>query len=158
MRLVLATVPLLTLLLPIAVAEAQVPGSYRGSCTNISQNGSTLSARCKGSGGRYNDTSIDVDQCRGQPVANSFGRLTCGGVRGSSEPVPNGDGGGYVRPRRYNDQADDGYGAPQRPRYDAPPPRYGAPPPRPPYYRQDDPDGYAPPPPRPRRYDPDQDY
>jgi hypothetical protein len=142
MRSVAIALPLI-LLLPAGVAFAQAPGSYRGSCVDISQDGPMLTARCRGPNGDYRETSIDLSACGGQPVANSFGRLTCGNVAGSSRP-------GSVAPRRRDEYgtAGPGYGSDGARRhrrqygnddpgygYDAPPPRRYAPPP---YGDQDD--------------------
>ncbi len=125
-------------LAPLAGASAQVNGSYRQSCTNIEQDGPTLSADCKAPGGRRISSTLDVSRCRGQPVSNTYGRLTCGGVegatgndrganrRGGDDDQDNGyvprrrfggDNGGYRRP----DNDDDGGYAPRR-RFRAPDP------------------------------------
>ncbi len=143
MRSIVIALPLV-LLLPMGAAKAQVGGSYQGSCTGISQDGSMLSARCRAASGQFFESTIDVERCRGQGVSNTNGRLTCGGVQGSARPAGGGRFGDEGGPRRY--QRYDGEGGPPR-GYDAPPPRY-----RPP---EDQNYGYAPPPRRPR-YDPDQ--
>lgn len=92
-------------LVPLAGASAQVGGSYRQSCTNIEQDGPTLSADCKAPGGRRISSSIDVSRCRGQGVSNTYGRLTCGGVEGSTQN----DSRGYRRGGDEGDNGDNGY-------------------------------------------------
>jgi hypothetical protein len=116
------------------VAYAQVPGSYRQSCSGVSQDGSLLNAECRGTDGRTYSTTIDVARCGRNGIVNNGGRLACGNVRGSARPVERGrgyegDGRDYDRPREF------------RPRY-APPDRG---------YDQEDDGGYRPPP---RRYAP----
>ena len=148
MRRVAFALPLL-LLMPAGAALAQASGSYQNSCTDISQNGSVLVARCKGPGGMYN-TTIDLDRCGRMGVANDRGRLTCGNQRGSARPGRDSGDGDYAQ-RGYGDgdtvprrsrRYDDGGGNPRR-GYDG----YGG---RPRYQGGDD--GYAP---RRRYYDPD---
>lgn len=80
-----------------APASAQVGGSYRASCTDVEQRGPYLRALCRDVRGNYVPAQIDTSSCNG-PVANSNGRLTCGGGGG-------GRGDGYGRGGR-----DDGYG------------------------------------------------
>ena len=58
-------------------------GSFQRSCTDVRQSGSTLSAVCgDGRGNRYNST-IDLNRCGGQDVANNGGFLRCGNVQGN---------------------------------------------------------------------------
>jgi hypothetical protein len=113
-------------LVPLATASAQVPGSYRQSCKNVSQNGNALTAECKAPGGQWFRSTLDLGRCRGQGVANNFGRLSCGNAQGSAAPArrrDDYDNGGYA-PRRYpqpgyaprDNYGDDNSYAPPRPR------------------------------------------
>lgn len=140
-----ALVPVLLALHP-GSASAQVPGSYLDSCRRVRQSGPILNAECRGSGNRYYSTTIDTSRCRGNQVANTFGRLTCGNVQGSASQVR---GGNY-------DDDDNGY-QPRRPRYGGDDngyaPRYGSRP----RYAPDDDDDAPPPRRRPRYYQPDDD-
>ena len=62
-------------------------GSYQRSCTNVRQQGSTLSAVCDNGRGRPVETSIDVNRCGRMDIGNSRGVLQCGNVRGSAREV-----------------------------------------------------------------------
>ncbi len=64
-------------------------GSYEQSCRDAYMDGSTLSARCQDGRGRWQSSSINVNDCRGRDIANDNGRLTCS-RGGGEEPVPNG--------------------------------------------------------------------
>ena len=134
MRQAVFAIPLL-LMMPAGAAFAQASGSYQNTCTNISQNGSTLIARCQGPGGLY-DTTLDLDRCGNIGVANNRGRLACGNQRGSASLARGGgddDGDNQPRRRRYNNdygqrdygQGDGGYAA--RPRYGNPDDGYAQP-------------------------------
>jgi hypothetical protein len=122
-------------LLPLAEASAQVPGSYRQSCRNISQNGGALTAECKAPGGQWLRSTLDLNRCGGQGVANNFGRLSCGNAQGSASPVrrrddgygdggyDNGQGGPRYRKPGYapqNDYGDEDYAPPRPRRYYSP--------------------------------------
>jgi hypothetical protein len=93
------------LLIPLSGALAQAGGSYRGSCSNISQDGSMLTAQCRGAGGQTFTTSIDTARCGGGGIANTNGRLTCGGVAGSASRSRGGEdfgqGGDAYQGRRH---------------------------------------------------------
>lgn len=122
----LLAAPLLIAPMMAGEAAAQVGGSYRRSCGNIDQDGPTLSADCDAPGGRRIHSELDVSRCRGQAVANTFGRLTCGGRAGSADEAGGGFRGGYAEDDRSNYR---------RPRFRGP--GYGPPP--------DDDDDYGPP-------------
>lgn len=62
-------------------------GSYQQSCTNVRQQGSTLSAVCDNGRGRAVETSIDVNRCGRTDIGNNRGVLQCGNVRGSGREV-----------------------------------------------------------------------
>lgn len=62
-------------------------GSYQQSCTNVRQQGSTLSAVCDNGRGRAVETSIDVNRCGRADVGNNRGVLQCGNIRGSAREV-----------------------------------------------------------------------
>lgn len=62
-------------------------GSYQQSCSNIRQNGSTLSAVCGDGQGRRVESSIDVNRCGRSDIDNSRGYLQCGNIRGNGRPV-----------------------------------------------------------------------
>ena len=132
MRIFWLALPALVLV-PLASAAAQVPGSYRQSCRNVYQTGSQLSADCKGPGG-FTHSTLDLNRCRGQGVFNAYGRLACGNVQGSVE-----DGGGPPRGGYEGGPPRGGYDGGYRP--PPPGPGYGPPP-----GQDDDDDGYAPPP------------
>ncbi len=118
--------PLLVAPMMAGEAAAQAPGTYRRSCGNIDQDGPILSADCNAPGGRRIHSELDVSRCRGQPVANTYGRLTCGNREGSADEGGGGFQGGY---------AQDDRGDYRRPRFRGP--GYGPPP--------DDDDNYGPP-------------
>lgn len=56
-------------------------GSYQQSCRDIRMTGPTLTASCRDSRGRWNYSSIRVDQCRGD-IQNVGGQLRCGSSGG----------------------------------------------------------------------------
>jgi len=62
-------------------------GSYQQSCSDIRQNGSTLSAVCLDGRGRRMESSIDVNRCGRGDIGNSRGFLTCGNIRGNGRQV-----------------------------------------------------------------------
>ncbi len=62
-------------------------GSYQQSCSDIRQNGSTLSAVCLDGRGRRTESSIDVNRCGRGDIGNSRGFLTCGNIRGNCRQV-----------------------------------------------------------------------
>ena len=62
-------------------------GSYQQSCSDIRQNGSTLSAVCLDGKGRRMESSIDVNRCGRADIGNSRGFLTCGNIRGNGRQV-----------------------------------------------------------------------
>jgi CVNH domain len=62
-------------------------GSYQRSCSDIRQNGSTLSAVCGDGRGRRVESSIDVNRCGRSDIGNSRGILQCGNIRGSGRQV-----------------------------------------------------------------------
>ena len=62
-------------------------GSYQQSCSDIRQNGSTLSAVCLDGRGRRTESSIDVNRCGRGDIGNSRGFLTCGNIRGNGRQV-----------------------------------------------------------------------
>lgn len=66
-------------------------GSYQQSCRDIRVTGPTLTASCQDSRGRWNYSSIRVDQCRGD-IRNVGGRLQCapGGGPGWGGGLPGG--------------------------------------------------------------------
>ncbi|MDP1736868.1 MAG: beta/gamma crystallin-related protein [Caulobacter sp.] len=72
--------------------SVQMPGgSYRTSCSNISAyrgpgGGKVVTARCRAANGRWLQTSLRFDNCRGD-IANINGRLTC-----KTSPAPGGGG------------------------------------------------------------------
>jgi hypothetical protein len=103
-------------------AQALPPGSYQRSCGEIRVYGRTLSAVCRGLGGRARQTALDISHCVGD-IGNNNGQLQCNGGRavapGSGPPAyagPGYEGPGYGGP---------GYGAPNYPRSGYPAPRYG---------------------------------
>ena len=63
------------------------PGSYQQSCSDIRQNGSTLSAVCGDGRGRRVESSIDVNRCGRGDIGNSRGYLQCGNIRGNGRQV-----------------------------------------------------------------------
>lgn len=64
-----------------ATAALAVPrGSYLRSCSNVTQSGPILRARCEVSPGIYNPPSqLDVSRCSGNDIANIRGQLRCAG-------------------------------------------------------------------------------
>ena len=62
-------------------------GTYQQSCSDIRQNGSTLSAVCGDGRGRRVESSIDVNRCGRGDIGNSRGYLQCGNIRGNGRPV-----------------------------------------------------------------------
>ena len=62
-------------------------GSYQQSCSDIRQNGSTLSAVCGDGRGRRMESSIDVNRCGRGDIGNSRGVLQCGNIRGNGRQV-----------------------------------------------------------------------
>jgi len=62
-------------------------GSYQQSCSDIRQNGSTLSAVCGDGRGRRVESSIDVNRCGRGDIGNNRGFLTCGAIRGNGRQV-----------------------------------------------------------------------
>ena len=82
------------LLLSLAAAHAQgMPGgSYARTCTNVQSYGGQLTAECQRMDGGWDRSSVDLRGCPGG-VANSDGRLTCGGSYGG--------GSGYQPYGRY---------------------------------------------------------
>jgi len=62
-------------------------GSYQQSCSDIRQNGSTLSAVCGDGRGRRVESSIDVNRCGRGDIGNNRGVLTCGNIRGNGRQV-----------------------------------------------------------------------
>jgi hypothetical protein len=66
-----------------APAHAQVPGgSYLESCRDVRAYGDTVSALCRREDGSWARTALrDAGDCRGG-IANTNGRLTCGGRAG----------------------------------------------------------------------------
>ncbi|UDL96086.1 CVNH domain-containing protein [Lichenihabitans sp. PAMC28606] len=141
-------------LLPLGGASAQVSGSYQQSCRNVQQDGNSLTADCKVPGGGTVRSTLDLGRCRGQGVANSYGRLACGNVQGSAAPGgrsrnngDNGNDGGYDGGGRRRNQDSDyvqpgrgGYGQPQGYGYGQPGPNDDDYAPRRPrrYYQPDD--------------------
>ncbi|WP_131118981.1 CVNH domain-containing protein [Lichenihabitans psoromatis] len=143
-------------LLPLGGASAQVSGSYQQSCRNVQQDGNSLTADCKVPGGGTVRSTLDLGRCRGQGVANSYGRLACGNVQGSAAPGgrsrnngygDNGNDGGYDGGGRRRNQDSDyvqpgrgGYGQPQGYGYGQPRPNDDDYAPRRPrrYYQPDD--------------------
>jgi hypothetical protein len=99
-----------------AFAQALPPGSYRESCRDIRVYGRTLTAVCRGSGGRARQTALDISHCVGD-IGNNNGQLQCNGGRavapGSGPPAYAGPG--YAGP---------GYAAPGYPSSGYPAPRY----------------------------------
>jgi hypothetical protein len=61
-------------------------GSWRASCRNASQDGSTLYAECNNGSGGWNETSLDMDNCPSRIVDNSRGNLVCSGGSGYGLP------------------------------------------------------------------------
>ena len=60
-------------------SAAQIPpGSYRQSCTNITSNGSLISATCPDVNGNMHSASLNYARCPGSQVANNNGVLVCG--------------------------------------------------------------------------------
>lgn len=62
-------------------------GSYQQSCSDIRQDGSTLSAVCSDGRGRRVESSIDVNRCGRGDIGNSRGFLQCGNIRGNGRQV-----------------------------------------------------------------------
>jgi hypothetical protein len=52
-------------------------GNWDQTCRNARMNGPVLSALCDDGNGRWRGTSIDVRQCGGDRIRNSWGRLSC---------------------------------------------------------------------------------
>src|ERR1700676_1471919 len=79
------------LLLSLAAAPAHaqgIPGgSYARTCTNVQTYGGQLTAECQRMDGSWDRSSVDLQRCPGG-VANTDGRLTCGGSYGGG----NGEG------------------------------------------------------------------
>ena len=104
-------------LIGISSASAQ-SGSFRGSCRDIDRNGPMLTAMCKDGRGEWRQTSIDMRDCGRTPIANTNGRLTCGGMGGPRSPREG--GGGYG-----GDYGGGGRGYGGGPGYGGPPPYEG---------------------------------
>ena len=66
-------------------------GGWSQSCRNARIVRDDLVAECRQRDGDWNRTSLDLDDCRGQPVSNDNGRLRCGEIGGG--------GAGYNMPR-----------------------------------------------------------
>ncbi len=62
-------------------------GSFQQSCSDIQQNGNTLSAVCDNGRGRRFVTSIDTRRCGRSDIGNQRGILQCGNVRGNGRPL-----------------------------------------------------------------------
>ena len=62
-------------------------GSFQRSCSDIQQNGNTLSAVCDDGRGRRFATSIDTRRCGRSDIGNQRGILQCGNVRGNGRPL-----------------------------------------------------------------------
>ena len=63
-------------------------GSWRATCRNASEDGSTLYAECNDGSGGWNSTSLNMGDCPSRLVDNSRGNLVCSG--GSSYGLPRG--------------------------------------------------------------------
>jgi hypothetical protein len=61
--------------------------SYQQSCSDIQQNGSTLSAVCLDGGGRRTESLIDVNCCGQRDIGNNSSILTCGNIRSNGRQV-----------------------------------------------------------------------
>ena len=61
------------------VAGNPSSGSFQRNCRNFQTSGSTLSADCADSSGRYHSSRIAFGQCRGD-IGNSNGMLSCNGA------------------------------------------------------------------------------
>ena len=82
-------------------------GSYQQSCVNAQMRGATLSASCATPYGQRIYSSLNVSRCNGD-IANTNGRLTCGGYNNggyNNGGYNNGDNG-----RRGDDDDDNGNG------------------------------------------------
>lgn len=75
-----ASVVAATLALGAPPAVAAPRGSYLRSCSNVTQSGPILRARCEVSPGIYSPPSqLDVSRCSGNDIANIRGQLRCSG-------------------------------------------------------------------------------
>ncbi len=72
----------------------QMPGgTWQQSCRNARIVRDELTAECRKRDGDWQRDTIDLDECRGQPLHNDNGRLRCGSGVGSRPP-----GGGQLMP------------------------------------------------------------
>jgi hypothetical protein len=108
-------------------AQALPPGSYQQSCRDIRLYGRTLSAVCRGLGGRARQTALDISHCVGD-IGNNNGQLQCNGGRAvaprpgpPAHTGPGYGGPGYAAPS----YPPSGYPAPGYPPSGYPSPRYG---------------------------------
>jgi hypothetical protein len=121
-----------------AAAADPAAGSFRSTCRNIQTSGSTLSAECADTSGRYRGSSIAFTQCRGD-IGNNNGMLSCNGAtgvasnNGNNGSNNNGNNGGFNNGNGRGDNGQRGnngsnggnnFGPPPGPRYDDQP-RYG---------------------------------
>lgn len=63
------------------------PGSYSASCSDISMNGTILTAQCRTTGGQMQLTALNVAQCVGD-IGNHDGNLGCQGGQPASPQPP----------------------------------------------------------------------
>jgi CVNH domain-containing protein len=97
--LIAGTASLLSLAAAPAHAQGIPGGSYARTCTNIQTYGGQLTAECQRMDGGWDRSSVDLGRCAGG-VANTDGRLTCGGSYGG------GYGEGW---HRHNYEGSSGY-------------------------------------------------
>jgi outer membrane protein assembly factor BamB len=72
----------------VRLRGTQPPGSYSASCSDITINGTTLTARCRMASGQEKVTALNVTQCVGD-IGNHDGNLGCmGGQPASPLPAP----------------------------------------------------------------------
>ena len=70
----------LAILAGATAASAAPRGSYLSTCSNVSQSGTMLSARCEVSPGIYaSRTQLDLSRCSGNDISNIRGKLRCSG-------------------------------------------------------------------------------
>lgn len=62
---------------PAASGRALPVGAYRETCRGISLNGDRLHARCIAKNGQSVSSTLSVRSCRGAPIRNDDGRLSC---------------------------------------------------------------------------------
>ena len=74
-----------------AYGRYQMPGgSWQQTCRNARIVRDDLTAECRERDGEWRRDSIDLDECRGQPLHNENGRLRCGDVARTGYTMPRG--------------------------------------------------------------------